>query len=442
VQVRNLNMPGVLGAVAAAIGNAGANIGNIQAVYLSQHHVVRDIDVYVRDHAHIQRVLRDIGAVYDVEVTEVRDEVLALHVGGKIRMVSPHSVDSIATLRKVYTPGVADVSKRIHAEPRAARTYTAISNMVAIVTDGTAVLGLGNVGGLAAMPVMEGKAALLSQLGDVSGIPILLDTTVPDEIVASVKHIAPTFGGIHLEGIAAPRCFEITERLQAELDTPVMHDDQHGTAAVVLGAALSAVRMCQMDLGKVKIGQIGFGAAGQTIADPLMHVTGNPVMGADIREAGRQRHASHGGLPAEMSEIMAKADIVIATTGVKGLIKPEMVRRGQVVLALSNPEPEIEPAAAMAAGAMLATDGRSVNNLFGYPGIWRGSLAAHARKINRDMLIALGQAIAAMGPASELLPNPLDRAVHQRLAHAVGKAAVASGVGEDSKDLEELEPTP
>ncbi|MEX2598888.1 MAG: malic enzyme-like NAD(P)-binding protein [Dehalococcoidia bacterium] len=429
IQVRNENVPGVLGALASAIGSAGANIGNLQTVHISQNHVLRDIDVQVRDLEHLASVLDAIEKLQGVEVIETRDEVLGLHRGGKIEMVSRHPVDTIAMLRKVYTPGVADVCRRIAERPDRKRLYTAIHNMVAIVTDGTAVLGLGNIGLAPSMPVMEGKAALLHQFAGVSGVPILLDATDVDEFVETVMRISPTFGGIHLEDIASPRCFDIVDKLRERLDIPVMQDDQDGTAAVVLSAVLNAGRITGRDLSKQVIGQIGLGAAGQAVAKLLMHHTGNSVLGADLDGESLERHKGHGGTPSTLEEIMGKADIVIATTGVNGLIKPEMVRNGQIILGLSNPDSEIDPQDAMDAGAVLAADGRSVNNVLGYPGIWKGALASRATQITRDMLIAAAEALAACSGPNELSPSPLDLEVHRRVAYAVARSAAATGVG-------------
>jgi malate dehydrogenase (oxaloacetate-decarboxylating) len=437
IRVRNANVPGVLGALASAIGSAGANIGNLATVHIAQAHVVRDIDVQVQDLHHLEDVLRAVNDLPGVDVLETRDEVLGLHRGGKIRTVSRQPVDSIATLRKVYTPGVAEVCRVIAERPERKRLYTSISSTVAIVTDGTAVLGLGNIGLAASMPVMEGKAALLSQLSGISGVPLLVEASTVDEFVEAVVRVASTFGGIHLEDIASPGCFEIVDRLRERLPMPVMQDDQDGTAAVVLGAAAAVCRQLGRELSAQRIGQVGLGAAGQAIADLLMYTTGRPVVGADVQEERLDRHRSHGGETMDLAGVMASCDIVIATTGVPGLIRAEQVRKGQVILALSNPDPEIDPLAALEAGAAMAADGRAVNNVLGYPGIWRGALAAQATGINRAMLMAAGEALAGLAPAGELSPNPLDLEVHREVARSVGRAAVASGIGSAS-GLDEL----
>ncbi len=439
VQVSNENVPGVLGSLATAIGGAGANIGNIQTMHISQNHVLRDIDVYVENEDHLIDVLKAISGIQGVKVIETRDEVMDLHQGGKIQIVSRHPVDSVAMLRKIYTPGVAEVCRAILQEPILARRFTSIGNTVAIVTDGTAVLGLGNIGLHPSMPVMEGKAALLQQFAGVNGAPLLVEAATVDQFVETVVRVAPTYSGIHLEDIASPWCFEIVEKLRRKLNIPVMQDDQDGTAAVVLGAVMSALRATGKNLNEVTIGQIGLGAAVLSISKLLMDASEKPVLGADLDEGCLVRHQALGGRQSTLDEVMATADVVIATTGVPGLIPEESVRNGQIIFALSNPDPEINPAAAIQAGAALAADGTSVNNVLGYPGIWRGALGVHATSINREMLIAASRALWQSTLPGELSPNPLDIGLHYRVAYEVGKAAVATGVG-DEDGLEQLEP--
>jgi malate dehydrogenase (oxaloacetate-decarboxylating) len=278
------------------------------------------------------------------------------------------------------------------------------------------------------MPVMEGKAMLMETLVGLSGMPILLDTKDPDRIVDTVAAIAPTFAAIQLEDISAPRCFGIEERLQSMLDIPVMHDDQHGTAVVSTAALMVAMNRTGMDLQKATIGQVGLGAAGNAIARMLMRLTGNPVLGADLSEEALARHEANGGRRSNLKEIMASCDIVIATTGAPGLIKPAMVRKGQVILALSNPNPEIEPEAALQAGATFAADGKSVNNVLGFPGIFRGAVDTYASRITQEMLLAAAQAIVDCTPPGDLVPNPLDKKLHQAVARAVALKAVEQGL--------------
>jgi len=428
VRVRNERRAGVLARLLTAIAGVDANVGSMDLISETAQSVVRDITIYADDAEHMDKVIEAIRTNEGTRVLQVRDEVLALHQNGKIAVRSRFPIDSIATLRRVYTPGVAEVCLKIADDPELARLYTSVSHMVAIVTDGTAVLGLGDIGPLAAMPVMEGKAMLMETLVGLSGVPILLNTKDPEEIVKAIATIAPTFAAIQLEDISAPRCFEVEARLQAMLDIPVMHDDQHGTAVVSLAALMVAARRAGVDIGKARVGQIGLGAAGNAIGRMLMKLTGNAVLGTDLNEEAVDRFAREGGLKSNLKEIMSECEVVIATTGVPNLIKPEMVRKGQVILAVSNPNAEIDPDVALEHGAAFAADGKSVNNVLGFPGIFRGAVDSNAPRISYEMLIAAMEVLVRMTPAGELMPNPLDKKVHQEVARAVAETAMKQGI--------------
>jgi len=428
IRVRNEQKIGTLARLMTAIASLGATVGTMEMVSETAQSVVRDITVYAEDAEHMDHIIEAMRVNKGTRVLAVRDEVLELHQKGKIAIRSRFPIDSIATLRRVYTPGVAEVCLKIADDPALARLYTSVSHMVAIVTDGTAVLGLGDIGPLASMPVMEGKAMLMETLVGLSGVPILLNTKDTDEIVRAVAAIAPTFGAIQLEDISAPRCFEVEEKLQDMLDIPVMHDDQHGTAVVSTAAIMTATHRAGVDIHKLKIGQIGLGAAGNAIGKMLMGLTGNPILGADLNEEAMDRFMRDGGKRSDLHEIMSESEVVIATTGVANLIKPEMVRAGQIIFALSNPNAEIDPDVALAHGAAFAADGKSVNNVLGFPGIFRGAMDANAPRITHEMLIAAVEMLVQMTPAGELLPNPLDKKVHLEVARAVAETAMKQGI--------------
>jgi malate dehydrogenase (oxaloacetate-decarboxylating) len=342
-------------------------------------------------------------------------------------MVPRARVRSHQDMRDVYTPGVARVSTAIAEHPEIARRFTTVGHSVAVCTNGTRVLGLGDIGPLAALPVMEGKALFYAQLVDIYAVPILIDTKDVDEFVETVVRIAPGFGAIHLEDIAAPECFEIERMLIERLPQPVMHDDVHGTAVVTLAAAIAACRGVGMRLDAATVGQVGLGAAGFGIAT-LIHDAGvRRVLAADPNPDAQERARARGIEIADLATVMQDANVVVATSGRPGLISPEMVRPGQVILALTNPAPEIEPDAALAAGAAFAADGTSVNNVLGYPGIFRGALLAGAHEINLEMKRAAAWTLAGLTVESELVPDVLDPDVHAKVAEAVCRAAIDSG---------------
>lgn len=424
VRVNLMSKPGYLGKVAGAIGKAGGDIGDVTIANIGPHSVTRDISVQVDREEQLAEIRAALGQLEGVEVVDIFDRIFEMHRGGKIHMTSRVKVDSLAELRKIYTPGVADVCRAIAKDRNKADFFTGIPNSVAIVTDGTAILGLGDIGPVAGMPVMEGKAALFDLLVGISGVPVLLATTDPGEIIRTVRNIAPGFGGILLEDIAAPACFEIEAALQRELDIPVMHDDQHGTAVVTLAAVLSACRQVGMNIRDAVVGQIGLGASGLANAKMLLDYGAREVLGTDLQQPAMDRLVEYGGRATNMNELMKKADIVVSTTGVAGLIKPEMIRKDQIILALSNPTPEIEPELALEAGAAYAADGRAVNNVLGFPGIFRGALDAGAKKITSAMLVRAAETLAGFAKDGSLVPGPLDREVHRAVAGAVQKVAM------------------
>jgi len=429
---------GQLARVAQAIADGEGLIGDVVTVSLGREHSVRDITVEVRDIPQSDHIAELLDGLDDVSVMWHQDRALLRHVGGKLRIDACWPVRTVQEMRDVYTPGVARVCTAIAAQPALASRYTMISRSVAICTNGTRVLGLGNIGPVASMPVMEGKAVFYDQFAGISAMPILIDATDPDGFVDTVLRIAPTFGGIHLEDISAPECFEIERRLIEALPQPVMHDDVHGTAVVGLAAATVACRYAGIELQSATVGQLGLGAAGFGIASLMVEGGVRRVLAFDPLEASHARAREHGIEISTMERVMTEADVVVATTGRPGLIQPEMIRRGQVILALTNPDPEIEPEAAEAAGAAFAADGRSVNNVLGYPGIFRGALQAGAAGINVAMKLAATEAIANLAKDGELVPDALDKRVHDEVAAAVKAAAEVSGIARPERATGDL----
>ena len=419
---------GQLAKICTQIADAEGLIGDIVTINMGRDRSVREITVEVDDYESAANVAEHIQSLEDVRVLSFFDRAVHAHEGGKLSVGGLKPMRTLQHMRDVYTPGVARVCSAISDEPALASRFTMIGRTVAICTNGTRVLGLGDIGPVASMPVMEGKALFYAQMVGLSAMPILIDCGDVDEFVETVVRIAPGFGAIHLEDIRVPDCFEIERRLISELDEPVMHDDVHGTGVVTLAAALAACEQVGIELSRATVGQIGLGAAGFGIAETMVEGGAATVLGSDPNERSHERAREAGIEIASIERVMSECDLVVATTGVPGLIKPEMVRKGSVVFALTNPVPEIEPDQALAAGAAYAADGTSVNNVLGFPGIFRGALAAGAGEISRGMKLAAAETIAGLTKESELVPDALDPAVHLAVADAVELAAVDEGL--------------
>jgi len=432
-RLRTRRKPGVLASVLGVIAEHGAHCGEIETIAIAREFNVRDITVVAPGDDSVDDIREAIAALPDVEIVEQTvDRVFALHEGGKLAIVPTVEVRNLQDQREVYTPGVARVSAAIRDDPSLADRYTWRGNTVAIVTNGTRVLGLGDVGPAASLPVMEGKALFYSMLVDLNAVPIVLDTRDPDEIVETVVRIAPGFGGIHLEDISSPEVYAIEEALIERLDIPVMHDDQHGTAVVVMAAVLSAARLLDRPLEDLTFGQVGLGAAGSAIArlahsfpfrsvlayDPGSDAVDRLRSFADDHATDLEAFAGDDGF----DRVVAGSDVLVLTTGRPGLLPPAKVRPGSVIAALSNPLPEITIDAAMEAGAAIATDGSIVNNVLAYPGLFRGALDAHAPQITVAMKRAAAEALSSLASGDALLPDPLDRSVHAAVARAVAAA--------------------
>ncbi len=371
-------------------------------------------------------------------------EILPLHEGGKTRMTARVHLDSVESLRRIYTPGVAEVSRIIEAEPDKVYEYTSVGETVAVVTNGTAVLGLGDVGVHAAMPVMEGKSVILMEMVDIAAVPLLVDLHDADRFVDAVAAVAPTFGAILLEDVSAPLCFEVEDRLREVADVPVFHDDQHGTAVVVLAALISALKIADRRAEDLRVVMNGAGAAGSAVARFLLSYGVDDVVLCDRAGAiyrGREEHmnpakekiaaeTNRENQQGNLAEVMRGKDVFIGVS-VAGCVSQDMVRSmapDPIVFAMANPVPEIWPHEALEAGAAAAEDGRHINNALGFPGIFRGALNARARTINEAMKIAAASALADLAPEGELVPDFMDRAVHRAVADAVAEAARRTGV--------------
>jgi malate dehydrogenase (oxaloacetate-decarboxylating) len=426
LMVETVHQPGSLAKVLQVIADAGLTIEHLTALRRDQGRTLWEITLEMDEEAD-RSLYERIGALPTARFVGKSDRVFTRHRGGKIHTSASLPINTNQVLRDVYTPGVARVCLAIQKDPQTAYDFTSIGSTIAIVTNGTAVLGLGNIGALAGLPVMEGKAALFAELVGLSGVPILIDATESERVVEIVSGIATSFGAIQLEDFRAPECFEIERELRARLRKPVLHDDQHGTAVVALAALINAGRRSGVDLRASIVGQIGLGAAGTGIARLLRAYGVRHILGTDRDVGAVQRLVGMGAEAVALDELMRRADIVIATTGVKGLIKPQSVRKGQVILALSNPDPEIEPIVARAQGAAFAADGKGINNVLAFPGLFKGVLEARATSFTDAMLMAAAETIATLASGDELVPDPLDKTLHEKVTAAVRAAAQVPG---------------
>jgi malate dehydrogenase (oxaloacetate-decarboxylating) len=426
LQVETPQVPGSLASVLNVIAEAGLVLEHVTTLRREQGRTLWEITLEIEEGAQ-EDLLRRLSSLPSARFVGWSDRVFERHRGGKVEMHSRIAIATQQILRDIYTPGVARVCLAIQKDPAKAFEYTALARTVAVITDGSAILGLGNIGPRAGLPVIEGKAALLATFVGLSGIPILIESTSIDHLVDVVRSIAPSFGAILLEDISAPRCFEIEHKLRARLAMPVLHDDQHATAVVTLAALLNATRMTGESLDGLVVGLVGLGAAGLGIAQLLRAFGVQRLIGTDVRSEATGRLAQLGGQGVTLEEVLRRAQVVIAQTGVKGLIPAKLIRRRQIIFALSNPDPEIEPAQALAAGAAVAADGKSINNVLAFPGLFAGALRARAVRFSDTMLLAAARAIAAAVPPGQLVPDPLNGTVHEEVAAAVAAAASPGG---------------
>jgi len=416
--------PGNMAKVLGVLGDLDVTVEGLNAVRRLDKDTIWEITIEYDDSLDVNQVIEQIDQLAETKMVGKSDRVFNRHKGGKIQTTSRIAINTLEILRDVYTPGVARVCEAIKASPEKIKEYTNIQNTVAIVTNGTAILGLGDIGAEAGLPVMEGKAAILSELVELSGVPILLNTRDSLKIIKTVEAISPSFGAILLEDIKAPECFEIEDELISRINKPVFHDDQHGTAIVALAALLSATKKTGVHIKDCVFGQIGLGAAGIGICNLMRSYGVKEVLGCDIDKDAQLRLSDLGGQPVSLDELMAKADIVVATTGVKGLIKPEMVRKGQIIMALTNPDPEIEPSVALERGARYATCGKIVNNMLAFPGLFKGTLNAGVKEITHQMRIAAAETLSNLAKDDALVPSALNKSAHLAVAEAVYNAAI------------------
>ncbi|PWU01638.1 MAG: NAD-dependent malic enzyme [Candidatus Melainabacteria bacterium] len=452
------NLPGMLGKVTSLIGEIGGDIGAIDIHGFEKDFIVRDVTVKVRDSAHGEQVVATLKALSDCQVVNVSDRTFLMHLGGKIRVTNKVPLATRDDLSMAYTPGVARVCMAIHDEPDNVYKLTIKRNLVAVVTDGSAVLGLGNIGPEAALPVMEGKAMLFKEFGKLDAFPIALATQDTEEIIQAVKNIAPVFGGINLEDISAPRCFEIESRLKKELDIPVFHDDQHGTAVVVLAALINSLKIVKKQMRDLKVIVSGVGAAGVACSKILMEAGVKNIIGFDRQGAiykGRTEHMNYmkdwfadntnpERLKGSIGEALTGADLFLGLSG-PGTIEASQLKkmnRDAIVFAMANPIPEIMPEEAAPYVRIMAT-GRSdypnqINNVLCFPGIFRGALDCNATDINEEMKLAAAAAIASVISASELnedyiIPGVFNPQVVESVAKATAAAAAKTGVARKRK---------
>ena len=451
LRLRIANEPGNLGKVTTAIGASGGDISVVDIQEALSDQIVRDFRIFCRDEDHARQVVASVGEIPGVEVQHASDRTFQLHRYGKIQVENKVHIRTMAELSHVYTPGVARVSMQVHDNPDAVWSLTTKINTIAIVTDGTAVLGLGDIGPEAALPVMEGKPMLFKSFANIDAWPICLNTKDVDEIVAVVKAIAPGFGAILLEDISAPRCFEIEDRLRAELDIPVMHDDQHGTAVVVLAALINSLKIVQKRPEDLKVVLIGAGAAGIACTRIMMNFGVRNVIAFDSKGAvyqGRDglnsakqwlaESTNQEGFDGTISEAMAGADFFIGLSGPRTITAEDVagMADGAIVFAMANPEPEILPDLIQGKAQVIAT-GRSdypnqVNNVLAFPGIFRGAFDSRATSITEEMKIVAARAIAGVIPDDQLsedyiLPSVFNEEVAPRVSEAVAREAVRSG---------------
>jgi malate dehydrogenase (oxaloacetate-decarboxylating) len=440
IRLRIIDVPGAFGKMAVELGRHGAMLGDISKVHVTSHYITRDIIMFFDTQEQFEETISALEKLKGYKIFSIEDEVLNIHRGGKIAVTPTVKMETISDLRLIYTPGVAQACSHIMENPETVLDYTSIGNSVCIATNGSAILGLGDIGVHAGMPVMEGKSVILHKMAGVSCIPILIDSDDGNRIVDTLEAISKTFSLIMIEDIKAPLCFQIEERLQDRLKKPVFHDDQHGTATVILATLIQTMRVLKKKKENVNIVISGAGAAGMTTCRMLLEYGFENIVICDsegaIYETRTQRMNEYkisiakitnkGREKGSLRDVIKHKDIFIGLSK-SNIVSKNMVRsmnREPIVLALANPIPEIMPQAAREAGAVIALDGRTVNNCLAFPGLIRGALDARALKITYPMKFAAAETIASLAGKHEGVPNFMNLGIHRRIAEEVKQAAL------------------
>lgn len=452
IRLKLANRPGTLAKVLNIIAQEGGSLGAIDLVTASPAYITRDLMIRFRERGHLEELLQTLHSIPEVKVIQVADRVFTRHLGGKIEMLPKRRIENWEDLSLVYTPGVAVICEALAQEPDMAYKLTMKGNAVAIVTDGSAVLGLGNLGPMGALPVMEGKAVLFKQFGNVDAIPICLDVHEPQQIIDAVMALAPAFGGINLEDIAAPKCFEIEERLSQLLEIPVFHDDQHGTAIVTVAGLINALKVVGKRISQIKLVMSGAGAAGVAIAKILLHAGVKNLIVCDRKGAISRtnlpqepsklwlaQNTNPENLEGSLKEVIAGADVFVGVSAPGLLNRQDILKMSDqpIVFALANPDPEVQPEEIYDIAGVIAT-GRSdyanqINNALVFPGVFRGALNCYARTINDEMCLAAAYALAGIITeeqltAENIIPSVFNEEVSSVVARAVEEVAEKTGV--------------
>ena len=441
LRIKILNQPGIFGKVTDTVGSFGGSLGNINIVRMGHKYRIRDLEIYTTTQNQFEEILWKMRDIKEIKILEVFDDILKLHKGGMIEVRNKVNFDDIENFGKYYIPGIAEVASLIEEDKEKVYEYTNVGNVVGVVSNGTSLLNFKKSAcAEATYTVMEGLAAVINKFSGVSAMPFVVSTENKEEFVNTVKNIYKSFGMIILEDISSPASIEIEEELQG-LGIPVIDTNRYGNAIVTLSALINIAKKVNIDLQNSKVGIIGFGSKSVGICRMLKAYGVEEIIAADLKEDAVARMEKYGAVPASFNEVMNKSNIVIAASRVAGLIKFGMVKQNQIILALSKPNPEIEPEIAMKAGALYAVDGKKLSPLLAVPGLIKGTMLARAKEITTQMMITAAEAIAQLAEDGAILPQLFDKDLHEKVAEAVKQAAIDDGMAnlweidiEDEKD--------